>query len=69
MPSVAYTAKRKRRRKIRIKPSKRGSLRRATGAKQGERIPEATLRAMKNSSSAAMRKKANFALNARKWKH
>ena len=43
-----------------------GSLRRATGAKKGQPIPEAKLEAAKNSDNPAMRKKANFAINVRK---
>ena len=54
---------------IRIKPSKQGSLRAATKTKKGKNIPVSTLRRLKNSKSPAMRKKANFALNARKWGH
>jgi len=52
---------------IKIKKSKQGSLRKATGTKKGKNIPVSTLQRLKNSKSAAMRKKANFALNARKW--
>jgi hypothetical protein len=52
---------------IHIKKSKQGSLRKATGTKKGKNIPTSTLRRLKKSKSAAMRKKANFALNARKW--
>jgi len=54
---------------IHIKPSKQGSLRRATKTKKGKNIPVSTLRRLKRSRSPAMRKKANFALNARKWGH
>lgn len=52
---------------IKIKPSKQGSLRKATGTKKGQKIPAAKLQKMKKSSSPAMRRKANFAINARKW--
>jgi hypothetical protein len=52
---------------IRIKKSKQGSLRKATGTKKGKNIPASTLRRLKKSGSPAMKKKANFALNARKW--
>ena len=54
---------------IKIAPSKQGSLRRATKTKGKKKIPLSTLRRLKKSGSPAMRKKANFALNARKWKH
>ena len=52
--------------KIYIKPSKRGSLRKALGVKKGQKIP--CKLATKPGDSAAMRKKKNFARNARKWK-
>jgi len=54
--------------KIYIKPSKRGSLRKATGTKKGEKIPASKLK-VKAGDSAAMKKKKIFAQNARKWKH
>jgi hypothetical protein len=54
--------------RINIKPSKQGSLRRATKTKKGKNIPASTLRRLKKSGSPAMKKKANFAINARKWK-
>jgi hypothetical protein len=53
--------------RIYIKPSKRGSLRKAVGAKKGRKIPASKL-AIKKSDSPAMRKKKTFAKNARKWK-
>jgi len=53
--------------KIYIKPSKRGSLRKAVGAKKGQKIPRKKL-TIKKSDSPAMRKKKQFAINARKWK-
>lgn len=53
---------------IRIKKSTQGSLRRKTKTKKGKKIPVATLRRLKKSKNPATRKKANFALNARKWK-
>ena len=54
--------------KIYIKPSKRGSLRKALGTKKGEKIPASQL-AVKSTDSPAMKKKKVFAQNARKWKH
>lgn len=54
---------------INIKPSNRGKLRRATGTKKGAKIPVSTLRRLKKSKNPATRKRANFALNARSWKH
>jgi oligoendopeptidase F len=53
---------------IKIKKSKQGSLRKIAGVKKGQKIPVSTLRRLKKSKSAATRKKANFALNARKFK-
>jgi hypothetical protein len=54
--------------RIRIKPSRKGSLRRIAGAKKGKPIPRATLLRLKKSKSAAVRRKATFALNARGWR-
>jgi hypothetical protein len=53
--------------KIKIKKSKQGTLRKATGTKKGEKIPASKLKD-KPGDSAAMRKKKNFARNARKWR-
>ena len=47
---------------IYIKPSKRGSLRKATKTKKGSNIPASKLR-IKRSDSKAMRKKKQFAIN------
>lgn len=52
---------------IKIKPSKRGSLRKALKVKKGQKIPLKKLK-IKKSDSKAMRKKKQFAINARKWK-
>ena len=57
-----------RRRKIRIKKANRGKLRKTAGVKKGQKIPASKLRKMKKSSNPKTRKRANFALNARKWK-
>ena len=48
--------------RIYIKPSKRGSLRKATGTPKGKNISASKLRVK------AMKKKKVFAQNARKWK-
>lgn len=53
--------------RIYIKPSKRGSLRKATGTKKGSKIPASKLK-IKKTDSPAMRKKKQFAINAKKWK-
>lgn len=53
--------------RIHIKPENRGKLRKAAGAAKGKNIPVSKLKSMKNSSDPKIRKRANFALNARKW--
>lgn len=57
----------KKRKPIRIKKSNRGKLRKSSKTKKGKKIPVSKLRKMKNSRSAKTRKRATFALNARKW--
>lgn len=52
---------------IRIKKSNRGKLRKSAGAKKGQKIPVSKLRQMKKSKNPKTRKRATFALNARKW--
>lgn len=59
--------KSRRRRRIYIKPSNRGKLRKSTGTKKGKKIPVSKLRKMKRSKNPKTRKRATFALNARKW--
>lgn len=54
---------------IRIKKSNRGKLRKSTGTKKGKKIPVSKLRKMKKSKDPKTRKRATFALNARKWKN
>jgi oligoendopeptidase F len=61
-------ARRKRKSGIRIKPSNKGKLRKSTGTKKGKKIPVSKLRQMKRSKNPKTRKRANFALNARKFK-
>ena len=53
---------------IRIKPANRGKLRKAAGVKKGQKIPVAKLQKMKRSKNAKTRRRATFALNARRWK-
>lgn len=53
---------------INIKPSKQGSLRKALGVKSGKPIPAAKLR-IKSTDSPALRKKKQFAINEKKFKH
>ena len=54
---------------IHINPAHKGLLHEKLGVPQGQRIPASKLAAAKNSSSPAERKEANFAANARKFKH
>ena len=53
---------------IKIKAGNKGKLRKAAGAKKGAKIPVSKLKQMKNSKNPKTRKRATFALNARKWK-
>ena len=53
---------------IRIKKSNRGKLRKSTGTKKGQKIPVSKLRKLKRSKNPKTRKRATFALNARKWR-
>lgn len=54
---------------INIKPSRKGLLHKKLGVAPGQKIPAAKLQAAKHSKSAALRKEANFALNAEDWHH
>ena len=54
---------------IHIKAKNKGKLHRALGVPEGEPIPEKKLAKAKNSSSAAERKEATFAENAKHWNH
>ncbi len=54
---------------IRIKKTHRGLLHKNLGIPEGSRIPVGRLKAAAKSKSAAIRKRAQFALNARKWDH
>lgn len=54
---------------IKIKPSKQGSLRKATGTPKGKNISESTLKAKAKSPNKNTKAKAVFALNAKQWKH
>lgn len=53
---------------IKIKKSNQGKLRKSTGTKKGKKIPVSKLRQMKKSKNPKTRKRATFALNARRWK-
>ena len=54
---------------IKLNPAHKGMLHADLGVKQGEPIPLGKLMAAKNSKNPAVRKRANFAANARKWNH
>lgn len=58
---------RKRRKPIRIKKANRGKLRKSTGTKKGQKIPVSALQKLAKSKNPTTRKRAQFALNARKW--
>lgn len=57
----------KRRKPIKIKKANRGKLRRSTGTKKGQKIPVKKLQSLAKSKNPTTRKRAQFALNARKW--
>lgn len=54
---------------IHIKAANKGKLHRALGVPQGKKIPASKIAAARKSGSAALRKEATFAANAKKWKH
>lgn len=54
---------------IHIKPSHKGLLHADLGVKQGAPIPAKKLEKAEHSESAAVRKRAVFAENAKHWNH
>jgi hypothetical protein len=54
---------------IHIKASHEGRLHAAAGVKKGEKIPLKKEESLKAHGTPAEKKQANFAINARKWKH
>lgn len=54
---------------IKIKPENKGKLHAELGVKKGKKIPLAKLEKAEHSKSAAERKRAVFAENARHWRH
>lgn len=54
---------------IKIKASRKGLLHSKLDVPQGKKIPDSKLEAAKHSKSAALRKEANFAINAKKFNH
>lgn len=54
---------------IHIKPSRKGLLHKELGVPQGQPIPASKLEAAAHSSNPAERKRAQFAINAKKFNH
>jgi hypothetical protein len=54
---------------IHINPANKGKLRASLGAKKGQPIPASKLAAAAKSSNPTERKRAQFAINAKKFKH
>lgn len=54
--------------KIYIKPGNRGKLHKQLGVPKGKKIPASKLK-IKKGDSPATRKRKQFAINAKKWKH
>ena len=54
---------------ILIKPSHKGLLHKELGVPEGKKIPASKLEAAAHSSNPAERKRAQFALNAKHFKH
>jgi len=52
-----------------IKPSHKGRLHAALGVPAGDKISHTQLLYAKGHASPAVRKEANFAINAAKWHH
>lgn len=54
---------------IHIKPENKGKLHEDLGVAKGKKIPMGALERAKKSMSPAVKKRATFALNAKKWAH
>lgn len=54
---------------IKIKPSHKGLLHKNTGTPEDEPISQEKLEQAKDSDDPAVRKRATFAINAKKWNH
>lgn len=54
---------------IHINPANRGKLHKTLGVKRGKKIPVSALKKAAHSKNEKTRARAQFALNARKWKH
>lgn len=62
-------AKKSKKSPIKIKKSKEGDLHAKLGIPKGQKIPAARLQAAAKSKDPDLKKKAQFALNAKKFKH
>lgn len=54
---------------IEIKPSHRGLLHKHLGVPQSQKLDSHQLNVAANSHDEKVRKEAQFAINAKKWKH
>lgn len=54
---------------IHIDPANKGKLHKTLGVPAGKKLTTAQLTKAKNSESPTTRKRANFALSAKKWTH
>lgn len=54
---------------IKIKPSHKGLLHKDLGVAPGKKLTMGALEEAKGSADPAERKRATFAINARKWHH
>lgn len=54
---------------IHIKPANRGKLHQQLGVPEGDKIPAGKLQSALHSTSETLRKRAQFAANAKKWAH
>ena len=52
-----------------IKASRKGLLHKETGTPKGKKIPEKKIKKAEKSKNPAVRKRAQFADNAKKWNH
>lgn len=54
---------------IKIKSANAGKLRAAAGVKKGRKIPAAKLAVLAKSKNPVLRRRAQFAINAKKFNH
>jgi hypothetical protein len=54
---------------IKIKPQNKGKLHARLGIPQGQKIPASKLESAAHSKDPSLRKEAQFAINAKKFKH